>query len=277
MDDQTHAAMMSYARRMTNARHELETVRAIADNRDADPDCAQCGGLGWVRSNVTRPDQDGFGKLLLCECAEEARMARRREALEAISGLLPHERTVGLDDLLCRCNDTPEMIRVVRRFGQWPTGMLTLWGECGNGKTLCLQALVNHFREGHGWVSVYARFTDLIDWMRAGHASDAGDNARQRYEQLKGAQFLAIDEVDKARMTDYAHEFRTSLLDDRYRLAIEGTHFTALACNEDPSELPIYIYDRLRDGRFGPDAIFHNRDPSLRPSLPGMDAKQIPF
>jgi DNA replication protein DnaC len=255
-----------YKTQMVENVHTASQERESRERGDADPDCPLCKGLGVLREQ--RPIDDArFGKLAPCECTVAARSVRRRAHLEEVSGLLPHERALSLDDLVERCDDTPEMIRVVRRFGQWPSGILTLWGECGNGKTLCLQALANHFRDGRQWVSVYARFKDLVDWIRAGNSTDATEDARERYERLKTARFLAIDEIDKVRMTEFAHEFRTALLDDRYRLALEKSHFTALACNDDPAELPEYIFDRLRDGRFGENAIFHNGDKSMRPSL----------
>lgn len=256
----------AYAQCVTEKRHASEHEREMRECGDADQECPLCRGLGFLRADMP-VDNPEFGKLVPCECTVAARSTHQRVHLEEISGLLPHERALSLDDLVERCNDTPEMIRIVRRFGQWPTGILTLWGECGNGKTLCLQALANHFRDGRQWVSVYTRFKDLVDWIRAGNKNDVTEDAHERYERLKAAQFLAIDEIDKTKMNEYAHEFRTALFDDRYRLALEKTHFTALACNDDPADLPGYIFDRLRDGRFGENAIFHNSDSSMRPSL----------
>ncbi|MCK4451269.1 MAG: hypothetical protein KAX26_11820 [Anaerolineae bacterium] len=65
-------------------------------------------------------------------------------------------------------------------------------------------------------------------------------------------------------MTDFAYEFRTAFLDDRYRLAVTRRTHTLFAMNCDPADLPGDLYDRLRDGRF---VVFHNTDVSMRPAM----------
>ncbi len=75
---------------------------------------------------------------------------------------------------------------------------------------------------------------------------------------------LAIDELDAAKMTDFAYEFRAAFLDDRYRLAVTCRAHTLFAMNGDPSGLPGDLYDRMRDGRF---VVFHNTDASMRPVM----------
>jgi hypothetical protein len=206
-------------------------------------------------------------------CAALAAQAR----LDALSGLFPSERAVSLDAIAPNGPDTARILAMARRYCHRPWGLWTLWGGFGNAKTLVLQAIVNHFRRG-GQLAIYVRFHDLLDHIRAGHAPDADHSARQRYQRLLRVRVLAIDELDKARITPYAHEFRTLLLDDRYRYALEPDsavqRHTLLALNSNPAHLPPHIYDRLRDGRFGCtiDGIWHpgitcNRDPSMRPAL----------
>jgi DNA replication protein DnaC len=197
---------------------------------------------------VRCPDPAGVHKT-----AQVARLAR-------ISGLLPEEMSVCLNDIAL-VGDTAKMTELAHKFVAEPWGFFTLWGGYGNGKTLILQAVVNEFRKRHGDIGIYVRMHDLLEYVRAGYASDAKDDARARYEQLKSLPVLAIDEFDAARMTDFAYEFRTAFLDDRYRLAITRRAHTLFAMNSDPATLPGDIYDRLRDGRF---EIFHNTDKSMR-------------
>lgn len=233
----------------------------LLDGDDVTGTCSLCGGLGWLRGNA-RPGEQGFGELTPCPCQSATIATRKRERLERISGLKPSELALRIEQFIQRGNDTPEMVERVQQFLSHPIGMLTLWGGWGNGKTLALQVLVNELRERHGWVTAYVRFHDLLDYIRAGCAPGADMDKRQRYEEIRAVKLLAIDEIDKASMTDFAHEFRTAILDDRYRSGLEGEAFTVLAMNDDPAVLPGYIYDRLR--RF---VIFHNADSSLRPQL----------
>jgi DNA replication protein DnaC len=155
----------------------------------------------------------------------------------------------------------------VRGFIDEPFGFLTLWGGPGNGKTLALMAAVNEFRR-KGKVAVYVTFVDLLDYMREGFKKEADHDARYRYEQIARADVLAIDEIDKANMTLYAYEFRTRLLDDRYRAAVELRKHTLFALNASPeATMEPHLYDRLRDGRF---VVFRNQDPSMRPAMARM-------
>lgn len=215
-----------------------------------------------------------------CETCHSMRFQVR---LAAASGLLPDELALSLDDVAVNGPDTAHMVRMARAFAREPWGIWTLWGSYGNAKTLVLQALVNEFRR-RGEPAVYMRFGDLLEWIRAGYRPDAGDDARERYRRLAEVRLLAIDEVDKPRLTEYATEFQTTLLDDRWRYGVEAAtdvrRHTLLALNHDPAELPGHIYDRLRDGRFGcflEDAdtgaevwfpgITRNMDESMRPAM----------
>lgn len=185
------------------------------------------------------------------------------DRLLQISGLLEPELALTLDDVQAVGGDTAAMEQAARAFLREPFGFLTLWGGVGNGKTLILQAVVNELRENHAMEGVYITFKDLIDFVRAGF--DHPDfPERERYDYLRDVPVLAIDEIDKARMTAYAEEFRTAFFDYRYRLAWTGTAVTLFAMNCRPRELPPHIYDRLRDGRFH---IISNHDDSMRPAM----------
>jgi len=241
--------------------------------------CSACDGSGWVERH---DDYLGLDHVTMVPCPDPAGVHRAAEVarLSRISGLLPEELALRLDDVIERGDtagvetlpveglvaqqNTTAMLELARRFVERPWGFLTLHGEYGNAKTLVLQAVINEFRERHGIVGTHVRMRDLLEYVRAGYAPNAQDDARARYERLKALPILAIDEFDAARMTDFAYEFRTAFLDDRYRLAVTCRAHTLFAMNCDPVELPGDLYDRLRDGRF---VIFHNADVSMRPAM----------
>jgi DNA replication protein DnaC len=234
------------------------------------PDCPICWGLGYFSYNVD-PGHPQFGKVHACECRADELAAHQAQRLESLTNLLPRERQITLDTFIARGEASEAMVAAVQAFARAPYGMLTLWGGVGTGKTMALQALTNHFREA-GTGAVYVIFKDLVDWIRQGNATSAAEDAVQRAERIRQVKFLAIDEIDKARMTDFAFEFRTSLLDHRYRLARENGPaqcHTVLAMNDDPAQLPDYIYDRLRwgvDDPAGGFRIVRNDDASARPA-----------
>jgi len=200
-----------------------------------------------------------FGQLVPCECKAEE-IARR---LADRCGMHEEEMMVSFSQVILR-GDTAKMVKVAQEFISSPYGILTLWGGEGNGKTLVLQATVNEMRWKYGLIGVYITFVDLMDYIREGFDKEADVPARQRYDQIVSAPVLAVDEVDKANITNWGSEFRTRFFDDRYRRGCLGECHTLLAMNEDPRELPGYIYGRLADGR---NLIFHNRDDSFRPAM----------
>jgi len=75
---------------------------------------------------------------------------------------------------------------------------------------------------------------------------------------------LAIDEMDKARTTEFSAEFRFQFLDECYRQAIRGETMIVFAGNMPPDELPLPLFDRIRDGRF---RIVENVAGSARPGM----------
>ena len=232
-----------------------------------DPECPLCYGVGYVTEHHPI-ESDQFGKVFACEC----RAQEIAEAAEQATALLPSEQSITLDSLIARGGYTKIMVEEVKRFAEKPYGMITLWGGPGNGKTISLMALTNHFKKQFPAQSRYVRFKDLIDYIRAGNAPDASEDAIARYEQMKHMRFLAIDELEKVRDTKYAYEFRSAFLDDRYRYARERDEnsrlYTAFAMNSDPLSLPDHIYDRLQWGRNTPDGfrIIQNKDSSARPA-----------
>lgn len=228
------------------------------------PDCEICRDLGWVKLDVG-PEHPQFGKFVPCQCRKEEIARRRMERLAHISGLMEEELALTLDDVKETGADTAKMERAAREFLEEPYGFLTIYGGVGNGKTLILQALVNELREGRGLEGAYITFKDLIDFMRAGFDDDTFTE-RDRYEYLRDVPVLAIDEIDKARMTAYSDEFRSAFLDYRYRLGWNRKAATIMAMNCAPEDLPPHIYDRLRDGRF---TVIENRDRSMRPAMRG--------
>lgn len=252
----TRATMPQPRKRRPSSKKSSEETRYQC------PKCPICRDIGWVR-NDARPGEPGFGQVVPCNCNQEV-WDIRREKLQRITGMTDAELALRLGDLHARGQDTREMKSAVENIVNDPYGLLTLWGGAGNGKTIALQIIINELRERYQMEGAYILFSDLIDWVRAGFDDESSESERQRYEFIRSVKVLAIDEVEKARLTDYSDEFRFKFLDHRYRLAASGETVTVLAMNCDPESLPYHIYSRLNDGRF---RIVHNDDADVRPHL----------
>lgn len=143
-------------------------------------------------------------------------------------------------------------------------GFLTIHGTYGNAKSTTLYALVNECIE-HCVDVRYITMTEVMVYAREAFDSEQrGDSDYGRIARLAATQVLVIDELEKARLTDYAREVETHLFNVRYRnshqlgtvLAWNGS-FTAL-------ELPSV---RSRLSQF---PVVENLDADMRPLLGGV-------
>jgi len=191
-------------------------------------------------------------------CAPIHRAAR----LQAICGLTDAERSVRLDDLNTTGSDTQAMIDACRSFAGRPSGILTLWGGTGNGKTLALQAIVNECLE-RSLSATYTTMYDLAGYVREAY-NTSNESAWVRVRLLQNVNVLAIDEFDKLKETDWTRELEMAVIDRRYRYGLSGTIGTMIAMNESPDGLPIWIRSRLLDGR---NHVIRNGDPDVRPAM----------
>lgn len=208
--------------------------------------------------NVPRHDPR-FGKLFDCECTAAYRAAR----LQAICGLNREELQVTLDDVISVGPGTSAMLAAAQAFVTKPAGILTIWGAPGNAKTLALQGIVNTCTR-QGVLAIYVTFFDLVSYVRDAFNEQRDgryESAYQRMLRFAEARVLAIDEVDKVKVTDWTVELETAIFDRRYRDGLAGLTGTVLAMNSNPDRLPGWIYSRLCDGR---NRIIENRDPDMR-------------
>jgi hypothetical protein len=227
----------------------------------ADPACAICGGLGRYSLNVPTHDPR-FGRLFPCDCTAAWRAAR----LQELSGLYGEERNVMLSDIIDAGPGTRAMIEAGRVIIEQPRGILTLWGTCGNAKTLVLQGVVNECI-ARGIDAVYVTMLDLIEYIREAYQEGQegiNGSAWQRMDRFTAVRVLAIDECDKVKRSEWVLERQTAIFDKRHRLGLAGHCGTMLAMNADPNDpavMPDWISSRLNDGR---NRIIHNADPDMR-------------
>lgn len=230
----------------------------------ARPACPSCNGFGWLRSEA-EPGSPNFGRLIRCAC----RAQEDAQRLQKLSGLTGSERNWKLGDIdTSNRPQTREMVEACARFLDHPYGTLTIHGSSGNAKTVALQACVNAL-VSVGVEAVYITAFDLISYVRAAFVTGPS-GAREvkdgsdydRIVRFGTVRFLAIDELDKIKMTDWVEQEITDLIDRRYRLGCDEQAGTMVAMNGKPQDLPVWIYSRLSQGE-----IIENNDSDLRPYL----------
>jgi DNA replication protein DnaC len=227
--------------------------------------CDDCKDIGWYRLDV-QLGHPQFGKYVRCEC----KTYEDTERLNRLSGLNATERKIKLDDIVTDgLNATARMVAVCHKFIIKPHGIITIHGGTGNGKTMALQACVNAALS-QNIAAVYVTAFDLISFIRSAFMQDKytkvidviDGNAYQRLQRFEHVKVLALDELDKVKVTDWVLEQLTDLIDHRYRLAEDGTGGTLIAMNESLDILPAWISSRLK--RY---TVIYNSDDDMRPEL----------
>lgn len=217
--------------------------------------CEICGVQKFVRYNVPMDDVR-FGKAFPCPGCN-------RDGVIMASGLNPQERKTTLDALqLMGRPGTARMVAAARRFidGDYK-GFLSICGGYGNGKTSALKAIVNDCIN-RGIEARYITLSELMAYAReAFDSQQAGDSDYGRISRIALIRVVCIDELDKARVTEYAREIQTHFFDVRYRRAHELGTVCAWNGDEDAIGLP-WVKSRMSQFE-----IVTNNDPDIRSIL----------
>lgn len=267
------------------------SLSTLTEQESPQDNCPECGGLGFFRQDLA-PGDPGFGKLVRCDHPTHAPAQQKR--LASVSGLDQADLSRRLKDINLTHFNTPKLVDGVpidnwisnramliaaRQMIDSPKGMLYIWGEPGNAKSESLIAIVNELNAKGYSPAVYTKLSKVVEYMRdsfaelkyresrGAEAQDLGYIAR--FNRLKAVKVLAIDEMDKIRnLTGFVEDFRFDFLDERYRQAGRGETVTIFASNTDPADLPMPIYDRIREF-----TIVENTAPSARPHMRRQDTR----
>lgn len=220
--------------------------------------CKTCGDSEIVVIPVEGEPRGSWPAQPCPDCA----MKRKAERLQAFSNMTQREREATLDDIqAAHGTDTWRMIQAARNFIDQPYGILTIYGTCGNAKTVTLQAIVNAL-VSRGVGAVYLPFYDVVSYVKQAFQKDAQDSAWDRLGKIQRINVLCIDEVDKVKQTEWVAELQTELFDLRYRRGISGECGTVLAMNGDIEQLEPHLRSRVKDGR---NVTIYNGDRDMRP------------
>lgn len=225
-------------------------------SRNAAPPCPLCEGAKYLRLDL-EIGHPSFGRVVPCpEC----------NTAEVTAGLNPQERGIRFADIETHGRPGAQaMLSAAMQFvSGGRKGFLTIHGGYGNGKSMCLKALVNDCIANSVDVR-YITMTEVMVYAREAFESEQrGDTDYGRIARLAFTQVLVIDELDKARVTDYAREVQTHLFDTRYR----NSHMlgTVVAWNGrfETLDLP-WVRSRLSEY-----TVVENNDADMRPLLGGM-------
>lgn len=224
------------------------------------PTCHNPAAGGWFRRDVPVSHPD-FGKLLRCPDSFHGEV--RAQRLQQVSQLGPEDVKRRLTDIR-RNQGNAAMLDAAQELISRGYGWLYIWGGPGNAKSEVLKAIVNQLNEAGRAPAIYSTLGNILDYIRqtfSKNGSVISEDFLTRFERLKNAPVLAIDEMDKPNESDWMMDFRFHFLDARYMSAINRQTVTVFAGNKNPVGMGDVLYDRISDGRF---AVTYNGSPSAR-------------
>ncbi len=213
-----------------------------------DPKCPLCGGLGYLRRDlpVNHPE---FGKAIICDCRRQSVTDHVRSRLFSISRL-DELKELTFDTFKPRGKMNLGKLQVQslewafshsRQYASSLKGWLLLQGGYGSGKTHLAAAIAN-FTVQMGVPTLFLTVPDLLDTLR--FAYDSADTTfEQRFEQIRGADLLVLDDFGTQNATGWAQEKLFQIINYRYINKLPLVITTNLALDEIESR----IRSRLQD------------------------------
>jgi DNA replication protein DnaC len=119
---------------------------------------------------------------------------------------LPGEERMNLRDVVAVCET----------YAQEPQGWLVLLGVNGSGKTHLAAAIANQIASGATGEVMFVVVPDLLDHLRASFNPQANVPYDRRFDEIKKAPFLVLDDLGTESATPWAKEKLFQLLNYRY-------------------------------------------------------------
>ncbi len=120
-------------------------------------------------------------------------------------------------------------------FAEAPRGWITFIGKSGVGKTHLAAAIANHVRLIQPEV-LFISMPRLMDFLRAAMTPNASLSLMVRFEQIKEAPLLVLDDLSPRMSSVWSAEKLFQLIDHRY-LTRKPTVFTITTADKDLKEL----------------------------------------
>jgi len=195
---------------------------------------------------VGHPD---FGRLIPCSCRRVALAEMRQHKLLKASNIGPLTRmtfdSFRPDGLGLR-GDQQRSLHIAydaaKHFASQPEGWLILTGSYGCGKTHLAAAITNECL-ARGVPALFVVVPDLLDYLRASFAPTSQIGYSQRFEDVRNAAILVLDDFGTQNATPWAQEKLYQILNHRYNAQLP----TVITTNNDWEEIDVRIRSRMAD------------------------------
>ncbi len=210
--------------------------------------CSICKGAGYLVKDVPF-DHPDFGKLFPCECKlkelETKRLAELRElsnigqlARMTFESFVPDGHGLNPE----KRKNLRQAYELAREFAENPTGWLIFIGGYGCGKTHLAAAITTH-RIAHGQPVLFVVMPDLLDHLRATFSPDSPVSYDERFEQVRTAPLLILDDLGAHSTTPWAREKLYQIINYRYNARLP----TVITSNRRLEEIDLRLRSRFND------------------------------
>jgi DNA replication protein DnaC len=131
-----------------------------------------------------------------------------------------------------------------REFAENPQGWLVLIGAYGCGKTHLAAAIAN-YRAGLGYLPIFVVVPDLLDHLRAAFSPNSPARFDRRFEEVRTASLLILDDMGTQSMTPWVREKLYQLLNYRYNAELP----TVITSADKLDDMDPRIRSRILDSR----------------------------
>jgi len=137
-----------------------------------------------------------------------------------------------------------DAFRTAHGYAEKPEGWLLLQGPYGSGKTHLAAAIAN-YRESQGIPVMFVVVPDLLDHLRATFNPESTTTYDQRFEEIRSAPLLVLDDLGTQAATPWVREKLYQLFNYRYNAALP----TVITTADDEKQMDPRLLSRLMDRR----------------------------
>jgi DNA replication protein DnaC len=135
-------------------------------------------------------------------------------------------------------------------YARNPHGWLVLSGNYGCGKTHLAAAIANEVLKMNYEV-LFTVVPDILDHLRSTFGPTSEVAYDERFEQIRGAKLLVLDDLGTENATPWAREKLYQIINHRYNYALP----TVITTNREPKVIDPRIVSRMEDVVLCPERI----------------------
>ena len=136
-----------------------------------------------------------------------------------------------------------EAFKAANAYAEDPSGWLVFLGPYGSGKTHLAAAIAN-YRASAGHAVMFVVVPDLLDHLRATFNPHSTVSYDRRFEEVRTAPLLVLDDLGTQAMTPWVREKLYQLFNHRYNAALPTVITTADSLEEIDPRLRSRLLDR---------------------------------